>query len=186
MTQPQAKIASRVTTETPLADTRRLAPRNQPMNNADLVALVDRLRNEPTETEWLEFKESKYDPQLIGEYFSALANAALSGEHLAEKSRLLYNKQYVSDSIRGPKMDALTYSQARSNLAKMMDKVCDDHSPLIITRKNRRSVVMISLDDYQAIEETAYLLRSPANARRLIESIAELESGGGFERKLDE
>ncbi|MFH0824135.1 MAG: type II toxin-antitoxin system prevent-host-death family antitoxin [Pseudomonadota bacterium] len=82
-------------------------------------------------------------------------------------------------------MDALTYSQARSNLAKMMDKVCDDHSPLIITRKNRRSVVMISLEDYQAIEETAYLLRSPANARRLIESIGELESGGGVERKLD-
>jgi antitoxin YefM len=83
-------------------------------------------------------------------------------------------------------MDALTYSQARSNLAETMDKVCDDHSPVIITRKNRRSVVMMSLEDYQALEETAFLLRSPRNSRRLIESIAELESGGGVERKLPE
>jgi antitoxin YefM len=81
-------------------------------------------------------------------------------------------------------VDALTYSQARSNLAKMMDKVCDDHSPVIVTRKNRRSVVMMSLEDYEALEETAYLLRSPKNARRLLESIAELESGGGTEREL--
>ena len=58
-----------------------------------------------------------------------------------------------------------------------MEQVCDDHAPLIITRKNRRSVVMISLEDYQALEETAYLLRSPKNARRLLEAVAELESG---------
>ncbi len=83
-------------------------------------------------------------------------------------------------------MNALTYSQARSNLAKTMDKVCDDHSPIIVTRKNQRSVVMISLEDYQALEETAYLLRSPKNARRLLESVAELESGGGIERELAE
>ncbi len=83
-------------------------------------------------------------------------------------------------------MNALTYSQARSDLAKTMDKVCDDHSPIIVTRKNQRSVVMISLEDYQALEETAYLLRSPKNARRLLESVAELESGGGIERELAE
>lgn len=83
-------------------------------------------------------------------------------------------------------MNALTYSQARSNLAKTMDKVCDDHSPVIITRKNQRSVVMIFLEDYEALKETAYLLRSPKNARRLLESIAELESGGGTERELIE
>lgn len=83
-------------------------------------------------------------------------------------------------------MNAITYSQARRDLAKTMDKVCDDHSPIIITRKSRRSVVMISLEDYQALEETAYLLRSPKNARRLLESIAELESGGGTERELVE
>ena len=81
-------------------------------------------------------------------------------------------------------MNAVTYSQVRSNLAKTMDKVCDDHSPIIITRKSQRSVVMISLEDYQALEETAYLLRSPKNTRRLLESIVELESGGGTEREL--
>ena len=83
-------------------------------------------------------------------------------------------------------MNAVTYSQARQDLAKTMDKVCDDHAPIIITRKSQRSVVMISLEDYQALEETAYLLRSPKNARRLLESIAELESGGGAERELIE
>jgi len=83
-------------------------------------------------------------------------------------------------------MDAITYSHARSNLAQMMEKVCDDHAPVIITRKNQRSVVLLSLEDYQALEETAYLLRSPKNARRLLESIAELESGGGTERELVE
>ncbi len=83
-------------------------------------------------------------------------------------------------------MNALTYSQARGNLAETMDKVCDDHAPIIITRKNQRSVVMISLEDYQSLEETAYLLRSPKNARRLLESIAELESEGGTERELTE
>jgi antitoxin YefM len=83
-------------------------------------------------------------------------------------------------------VDTLTYSEARSKLAKTMEKVCDDHAPIVITRKNSRSVVMISLNDYEALEETAYLLRSPKNARRLLESIAELESGGGTERALAE
>ena len=81
-------------------------------------------------------------------------------------------------------MNAVTYSQARSNLAKTMDQVCDDHSPVIITRKNQRSVVMVSLEDYLALEETAYLLRSPENAQRLLESISELRLGEGREREL--
>ena len=83
-------------------------------------------------------------------------------------------------------MVTITYSEARSRLAETMEKVCDDHAPIIITRKNSRSVVMISLDDFEALEETAYLLRSPKNARRLLESIAELESGAGTERELVE
>jgi antitoxin YefM len=83
-------------------------------------------------------------------------------------------------------VNTITYSEARSKLADTMEKVCDDHSPMIITRKNSRSVVMMSLDDYHALEETAYLLRSPKNARRLLESIGELESGGGRERKIVE
>ena len=83
-------------------------------------------------------------------------------------------------------MDAISYTAARANLAKTMEKVCNDHTPIIITRKREASVVMISLDDYQALDETAYLLRAPANARRLLESIAELESGKGVERELIE
>ncbi len=83
-------------------------------------------------------------------------------------------------------MDTITYSEARSRLADTMEKVCDDHAPMIITRKNYSSVVMISLDDYQALEETAYLLRSPKNAQRLLASIAELDNGGGTQRSVDE
>ena len=71
-------------------------------------------------------------------------------------------------------MNAIPYTHARNHLAETMDKVCDDHDPVIITRKSRGSVVMMSLEDYHALEETAYLLRSPKNARRLLESIAEL------------
>lgn len=81
-------------------------------------------------------------------------------------------------------MEAISYTNARSNLAKTMEKVCEDHDPVIITRRNESSVVMMSLEDFQALEETAYLLRSPKNARRLLESIAQLETGGGTEREL--
>ncbi len=81
-------------------------------------------------------------------------------------------------------MDTITYTSARGNLAKTMKKVCDDHSPVIITRKTAEPVVMMSLADYQSLEETAYLLRSPENARRLLESIGQLEKGKGFEKEL--
>ena len=81
-------------------------------------------------------------------------------------------------------MDAISYTAARANLARTMEKVCDDHAPVIITRKSETPVVMMSLEDYEAMEETTYLLRSPANARNLLESIAELESGQGIEKKL--
>lgn len=74
-------------------------------------------------------------------------------------------------------MDAINYSSVRKNLVKTMEKVCDDHSQVIITRKNARAVVMMSLEDYNAIEETAYLLRSPANAERLRQSIKQAEEG---------
>jgi antitoxin YefM len=83
-------------------------------------------------------------------------------------------------------MDAITYTTARANLARTMDRVCEDHDPIIITRNSEQSVVMLSLEDYSALAETAYLLRSPTNARRLLESVAELEQGGGIERELAE
>ncbi len=81
-------------------------------------------------------------------------------------------------------MDSISYTSARSNLAKTMDQVCDDHAPVAITRKGQSAVVMISMDDYQALEETAYLLRSPKNTRRLIEAVAELEDDKGKEKEL--
>ena len=65
-------------------------------------------------------------------------------------------------------MNAITYTAARENLASTMDKVCDDREPVIITRNRDQAVVMVSLEDYKAMEETAYLMRSPANARRLL------------------
>ncbi|MGC9393665.1 MAG: type II toxin-antitoxin system Phd/YefM family antitoxin [Anaerolineae bacterium] len=70
--------------------------------------------------------------------------------------------------------------------ALKLDQVCDDHAPVIITRRNKCAMVMMSLEDYQALEETAYLLRSPENAKRLLESILELEKGGGTARGLIE
>ncbi|MCC4274187.1 type II toxin-antitoxin system Phd/YefM family antitoxin [Marinomonas communis] len=83
-------------------------------------------------------------------------------------------------------MDAISYTTARANLASTMEKVCNDHSPVIITRKSEAPVVMISLEDYEAMQETTYLLRSPANAKRLLESMAELQTGKGEERELIE
>ncbi|WP_103670065.1 type II toxin-antitoxin system Phd/YefM family antitoxin [Pseudanabaena sp. BC1403] len=83
-------------------------------------------------------------------------------------------------------MNAVTYTYVRNNLAKTLEKVCDDHDPVIVTRQNQNSVVIMSLEDYESLTETAYLLRSPKNAQRLIRSIADLESGKGKQRELVE
>ena len=83
-------------------------------------------------------------------------------------------------------MDAITYSSARANLARTMDRVCEDHEALIITRNGDQSVVMLSLEDFQALEETAFLLRSPANAKRLLSALTQLGKGEGKERKLSQ
>lgn len=72
-------------------------------------------------------------------------------------------------------MDVMTYTQARKNFALAMDRVCADHAPLVITRQNNDPVVMISLVDYSAIEETLYLMRSPKNYARLLKSIANVK-----------
>lgn len=83
-------------------------------------------------------------------------------------------------------MDAMSYSAARANFASAMNRVCDDHEALIITRNGQSSVVMLSLEDYKSLEETAHLLRTPANARRLLSAIAQLNTGTGVERELAE
>ena len=81
-------------------------------------------------------------------------------------------------------MDTISYSHTRQRLAEVMDRVNDDHAPILITRQNGRAVVMMSLDDYNALEETAYLLRSPKNAKRLMTAVEQLRSKGGKARKL--
>lgn len=83
-------------------------------------------------------------------------------------------------------MNAITYTEAREKFAGMIKRVCLDHDPVIITRKRENSVVMISLEDYDSLTGTAYLLKSPKNARRLLDSMRELENGKGKERKLVE
>lgn len=74
-------------------------------------------------------------------------------------------------------MKAMTASQSRSNYADTLDTVVNDREEIVITRPGKESVVMVALDDYEAMKETAYLLSSPENARRLFQSIAEMERG---------
>jgi antitoxin YefM len=82
-------------------------------------------------------------------------------------------------------MKTISYSELRQNLASMIDQVNDDHEPLIITRdRGKPTAVLMSLEDFASYEETRYLLRSPKNAERLLEAVAELERGEGQERKL--
>jgi antitoxin YefM len=81
-------------------------------------------------------------------------------------------------------MNAMTYTTARANLASTMNRVCNDHEAMIITRNGEQAVVMLSLEDYNALEETAYLLRTPPNAKRLLSAVTQLNVGKGVERKL--
>jgi antitoxin YefM len=81
-------------------------------------------------------------------------------------------------------MKALTYTAARESLASTMNEVCRDRAPIVITRNRDQSVVMLSLEDYEALEATAYLLRSPANARRLLAAVESLAKGKGKQRKV--
>ncbi len=81
-------------------------------------------------------------------------------------------------------MTAMTYTAAREKLASTMDRVCADHDPVIITRNRDQAVVMLSLDDYESLQETAYLLGSPANAKRLIASIESLNAGDAVRKSL--
>lgn len=83
-------------------------------------------------------------------------------------------------------MEALTYSETRNNLKTVMDSICDEGRTVIVTRKDKRNVVMMSLDDYNGIQETLHLLSSARNAERLLKSIREIEAEGGSERELIE
>ena len=81
-------------------------------------------------------------------------------------------------------MKSITYTAARESLASTINRVCEDDAPVVITRNRDQAVVMLSLAEYQSLQETAYLLRSPANAKRLLKSIESLERGKGMRKKL--
>ena len=81
-------------------------------------------------------------------------------------------------------MKSITYTAARENLAATINRVCEDNAPVIITRNRDQSVVMLSLAEYESLQETAYLLRSPANARRLLASIDAAKRGKVIRKKL--
>lgn len=81
-------------------------------------------------------------------------------------------------------MKTMTYSESRARYAEVLNSVNDDHEEVVITRAGHDPVVIVSLADYESLKETAYLLRNPANARRLLAAIDELESGGGTVREL--
>ena len=81
-------------------------------------------------------------------------------------------------------MNILTFSEARASLKTVMDNVCKDHTPSVVTRVNGEHVVMLSLTDFNSIEETLYLLGSANNASRLMESIAQLKAGKAQPRDL--
>lgn len=83
-------------------------------------------------------------------------------------------------------MRTMTYSQTRANLAETLNAVTDDREEVVITRAGHEPVVLVSLDDYESLKETAYLLKNPANARRLLGSIERLEAGHGTRHDLDE
>jgi antitoxin YefM len=81
-------------------------------------------------------------------------------------------------------MKSITYTEARESLANTINRVCEDNAPVVITRKRDQAVVMLSLSEYEALQETAHLLRSPANAKRLLKSIESLERGRVVRKKL--
>lgn len=81
-------------------------------------------------------------------------------------------------------MDTMTCTEFRNNLAKVLEKVNDDHKPVLITRQNAKPVVVISLEDFQAYEETAYLMASPKNAARINEAISQVTAAKNFGENL--
>jgi antitoxin YefM len=87
------------------------------------------------------------------------------------------------DSILS-RMKSITYTVARENLASTINRVCEDQMPVVITRNRDQAVVMLSLSEYESLQETAYLLRSPTNAKRLLGAVDALKRGKGIKRKI--
>jgi len=82
-------------------------------------------------------------------------------------------------------MKSITYTTARENLASTINRVCEDQTPVTITRNRDQAVVMLSLAEYESLQETAYLLRSPANAKRLLASLDAIKRGKVIRKKIN-
>ena len=89
---------------------------------------------------------------------------------------------YVHGQTISVTMDTISYTKARNEFAGLMEKVCEDHAPVVVTRQNQKPVVMMSLEDYHAFEETAYLMQSPKNAERLNEAVKDLRNDDNFQK----
>lgn len=83
-------------------------------------------------------------------------------------------------------MRTMSYTESRARYAEVLDSVVDNREEVVITRAGHESVVIVSLADFESLRETAYLMRSPANARRLLDAMERLESGVGVEQALIE
>jgi antitoxin YefM len=81
-------------------------------------------------------------------------------------------------------MKTMSYTESRARYAEVLDSVVDDREEVVITRAGHDPVVIVSLADFESLRETAYLMRSPANARRLFDAMERLESGAGVEHQL--
>lgn len=83
-------------------------------------------------------------------------------------------------------MKTMSYTESRARYAEVLDSVVNDREEVVITRAGHEPVVIMSLADYESLRETAYLMRSPANARRLLDAMERLESGGGQQYEVVE
>lgn len=81
-------------------------------------------------------------------------------------------------------MKTMSYTESRARYAEVLDSVANDREEVIITRAGHDPVVIVSLEDYESLRETAYLMRSPANARRLLDAMERLEAGRGEPRDM--
>ena len=115
---------------------------------------------------------SSFD-DFLEEGILAEANAVAIKRVIAWQIQQKIENEHLSKT----KMDTLSYSAFKANLASTLDKVNDDHKPVLITRKGHKPTVLMSLEDFQAYQETAYLMASPKNASRLNAAIAEVEAG---------
>jgi len=92
----------------------------------------------------------------------------------------MYNPMYNKEAM----VKTITFSESRAKYAQTLDSVINDREEVVVTRVGHEPVVIVSLEDYESLKETAYLLRSPANAARLIRSIERLEAGDGVEHAM--